>query len=56
MNTALYMLRALQVGVSVRDLEFVEVGDIFDMMTESANDGYKYRQRATQEDFDRMFG
>lgn len=48
------MLRAFQMGLSMADLERLNVGDIIDMMTESANDEFKYQQVATQEDFDRF--
>jgi len=48
------MLRVAQMGISFRDLALVSVGMVFDMMTESANDDYKYPYRATQADFDKF--
>lgn len=45
-------MRALQVGLSIGDLDNLTVGMVFDIMTERANDDYKYKQLATQADFD----
>jgi hypothetical protein len=50
----LYLLRCLQSGLSIADLDLIEVGDAFDIMTEASNDSHKYSQIATQEDFDRF--
>ena len=54
MNTALYLLRATQMGLSISDLEQLEEGMVVDMMTESVNDGADYRECASQEDMDRF--
>ena len=54
MTTALYLLRCVQIGLSMADLECLEIGQALDMMTESGNDNYKYQPLATQEDFDRF--
>lgn len=54
MNTALFMLRAVQLGLSCEDLEYLDMGMVFDMITESQNDTYKYDFRATKEDFKRF--
>lgn len=48
------MLRAVQTGISIADLDSLEHGFISDMLTESANDSCKYQQLATQEDFDKF--
>lgn len=52
MTTPLLMLRALQLGLTMRDLDYITIGDINDMYTEMANDQEKYDQEATQNDFD----
>lgn len=52
MTTALYLLRCVQMGISIADLDLLEIGIVFDMAVESSNDGYEYQQLATQEDFD----
>lgn len=48
------MLRAIQIGLSLDDLDSLEYGFIMDLITESGNDGEKYQELATQEDFDRF--
>lgn len=37
------------------DLEYIEVGELIDILIESNNDSYEYPARATQEDFDKYF-
>lgn len=54
MTLGLFLLRAFQMGLSMDDLDGLEYGTVVDMMTESSNDDYQYRQVATQEDFDRF--
>ena len=54
MTISLYTLRCLQIGLHMADLEHLNLGDVIDMMTESANDNYEYKTLATQEDFDRF--
>lgn len=48
------MLRAVQIGLSVHDLDSLNYGDVVDMITEAANDNCEYEAEATQEDFDRF--
>lgn len=48
------MLRAVQTGLSISDLDGLNFGDVVDMIIESANDSYEYEFKATQEDFDRF--
>ena len=45
-------MRAVELGLSLNDLDNLTVGMVFDLMTEKANDSYKYREIATQADFD----
>lgn len=53
MTTPLFLLRCVQLGLSLRDLELVTIGMVNDMYAESRNDEYKgYKELATQEDFD----
>jgi len=54
MTTALFLLRAFQLGLSMADLDCLEYGAVVDMMTEAGNDGCEYQEIATQEDFDRF--
>lgn len=53
-TTALYVLRCIQLGLHIDDLDQLTYGMVVDIMTEQTNDGHKYRQLATQEDFDRF--
>ena len=55
MNTALYLLRCVQLGLSIADLELLEIGMVYDIFTEAANDDWDgYAYKATQTDFDRF--
>ena len=54
-TTALYLLRCAELGLSLADLELLDMGMIYDMFTEKSNDDWKgWRQVATQTDFDRF--
>ncbi len=48
------MLRALQCGVSIADMEFLTIGMINDMFIEWKNDECEYDRIATQADIDRL--
>ena len=52
MTTALFMLRCVQIGLSLRDLELLTIGMVNDMYAESRNDDVKYAEVADQGDFD----
>lgn len=54
LTTALYILRVVQVGLKLSDLDSLDYGFVMDMITELDNDSYKYKQKATQADFDRF--
>lgn len=54
MTTALFLLRCVEVGVSIRDLDLLTIGLLMDMWTEKGNDGEKYNYVANQDDFDRF--
>ena len=54
MTTPLFLLRCLQVGLSLRDLDLVTVGMFNDIFAEQLNDDCKYATLATQEDMDRF--
>lgn len=45
------VLRALQLGLRLTDLDQITVGDLVDLIIESSNDEYEYPVKATQEDF-----
>lgn len=53
MTAALFLLRAVQVGISISDLDLLTMGMINDMYAEAHNDQEgEYAQLADQEDFD----
>ena len=54
MTTALFLLRAAQLGVCNADPGLRTIGMLRDMQIEAINDGASYARVATQEDFDRF--
>lgn len=54
MTTALYILRFVQLGLHIADLDSLDFGDVVDIITEAANDNTEYKQVATQADFDKF--
>lgn len=50
-STALFLLRATQLGLTMNDLDRLTLGMVFDMFTEYSNDSCEYEELATQEDF-----
>lgn len=56
MTTALFLLRCVQLGLCMADLDGLTVGTVFDMMIERANDEVPeaYARVATQADFDKF--
>ena len=55
MTTPLFLLRCVQLGISIRDLDLLAIGLVNDMYAENSNDYYKgYKEVATQEYFDKF--
>ena len=57
MTTPLFLLRCVQLGISIRDLDLQTIGMVNDMYVESGNDqdaDKNYNVVATQADFDRF--
>lgn len=52
MTTPLFLLRCVQLGLSISDLALLTIGMVNDMYTESRNDECRYDILATQEDMD----
>ena len=53
MTTPLLLLRCVQLGLSLRDLDLLTIGMVNDMYAERANDEYDgWREVAGQADFD----
>ena len=56
-TTPLFLLRCLEVGLSISDLDLLTIGMVLDIWTEKGNDSVKYKavdnvRVATQKDFD----
>lgn len=54
MTTPLFLLRCIEVGISIVDLDYLTIGLVLDIFCEKGNDDYEYANVATQEDFDRF--
>ena len=54
MSTPLFLLRCLQIGLSLSELDLLTIGMVNDMFIESQNDGYDYPALASQDDMDRF--
>ena len=55
MTTPLFLLRCVELGIAISDLDLLTIGLVIDMWTEKGNDDVKYKKvarEATQEDFD----
>ena len=52
MTTPLFLLRCVQLGISIHDLDLLTIGMVNDMYAESRNDDYNYATVATQNDMD----
>ena len=52
MTTPLFLLRCIQLGISIRDLDLLTIGMVNDMFTESRNNDYNgYTEVTTQTDY-----
>lgn len=54
LTTPLFLLRCMEVGISIPDLDLLTIGLVMDIWTEKGNDGTQYTVRASQGDFDRF--
>ncbi len=54
MTTALFMLRCVQLGISIADLDLLTIGSINDMFLESKRDEETWGWAASQDDMDRF--
>lgn len=53
-NTPLFLLRCIELGLTMQDLDYLTIGLVNDMFTEKNNDDFKYQQVATQEDMSKF--
>ena len=54
LTTPLFLLRCMEVGISIPDLDLLTIGLVLDIWTEKGNDGSSYATLASQADFDRF--
>ncbi len=54
LTTPLFLLRCMEVGISVPDLDLLTIGLVMDIWTEKGNDGTTYATIAGQAEFDRF--
>ena len=52
MTTPLFLLRCVQLGISIADLDLLTIGLVNDMFTERQNHDYPYKELASQHDMD----
>ena len=52
--TSLFLLRCVEIGISIADLDLLTIGLILDMWTEKGNDSETYSYVADKSDFDRF--
>ena len=52
MTTPLFLLRCVQLGISIADLDLLTIGLVNDIFTERQNDDYPYKKPASQHDMD----
>ena len=54
MTTGLFLLRCVQNGISIADLDYLTIGLVLDIWTEKGNDNESYDYVASQDDFDKF--
>lgn len=54
MTTPLFLLRCVQIGLHISELDLLTIGTVNDMYAEMSNDDYDYAEIATQEQMNRF--
>ena len=54
MTTPLFLIRCVQLGISMADMELLSIGLVNYMSVASCNDECRYAEIGTQEDMDRF--
>ncbi len=54
MTTALFMLRCVELGLNIADLDLLTIGSVNDMFTEKSRDSIEWHEHATQADMDKI--
>ena len=54
MTTALFLLRYVEIGIIIFELDLLTIGIVLDIWIEKLNDGVKYSKIAGQVEFDKF--
>ena len=54
MTTALLMLRCVELGLNIGDLDLLTIGSVNDMFNEKRRDSLEWREEASQGDMDKF--
>ena len=54
MTTALFMLRCVELGLNIADLDLLTIGSVNDMFNEKSRDSMEWKEQASQSDFDKF--
>ena len=54
MTTALFMLRCVELGLNIADLNLLTIGSVNDMFNEKSRDSMEWREEASQGDMDKF--
>ena len=54
MTTALFMLRCVELGLNIADLDLLTIGSVNDMFNEKSRDSMEWKEQAAQSDFDKF--
>ena len=54
MTTALFLLRCVEIGISISELDLLTIGMVLDICTEKSIDTVKYSKVAGQVEFDKF--
>ena len=52
MTTPLFLLRCVQLGIAIHDLDLLTIGMVNDMVIENGNDSFQYARVAGQDEMD----
>lgn len=52
MTTPLFLLRCIQLGISLSELDMLTIGIVNDMFSERERDEYEWNEVASQDDYD----
>ena len=54
MTTALSMLRCVELGLNIADLDLLTIGSVNDMFNEKSRDSMEWREEASQADMNKF--